>query len=178
MAEDLAPADTALLDLDKVQALVTIQGGPTSHTAILAREKSITAIVGVADAAELTEDEQIIVDSVAGIVYTQPSAEQIRDAQARRTAREEEAAAPLTPGTLADGTAVPLLANLGSASSTDQAVELGAEGVGLFRTEFLFLSADEAPRWRSSGRPTRRSSRRSPARRWSCGRSMPAPTSR
>ncbi|GAA1146365.1 phosphoenolpyruvate--protein phosphotransferase [Nesterenkonia lutea] len=145
VAEDLAPADTALLDLDKVQALVTIQGGPTSHTAILAREKSITAIVGVADAAELTEDEQIIVDSVAGIVYTQPSAEQIRDAQARRTAREEEAAAPLTPGTLADGTAVPLLANLGSASSTDQAVELGAEGVGLFRTEFLFLSADEAP---------------------------------
>lgn len=145
VAEDLAPADTALLDLDQVQALITIQGGPTSHTAILARENSITAIVGVAEAAELTEGEQVIVDAVAGTVFTEPTEEQIGDAESRRAAREAEAAAPLTPGALADGTSVPLLANLGSPKGTAEAVELGAEGVGLFRTEFLFLSADEAP---------------------------------
>ncbi|MGJ9425756.1 phosphoenolpyruvate--protein phosphotransferase [Nesterenkonia halotolerans] len=145
VAEDLAPADTALLDLDQVQALITIQGGPTSHTAILARENSITAIVGVAEAAELTEGEQVIVDAVAGTVFTEPTEEQISDAESRRAAREAEAAAPLTPGALADGTSVPLLANLGSPKGTAEAVELGAEGVGLFRTEFLFLSADEAP---------------------------------
>ncbi len=145
VAEDLAPADTALLDLEKVQALITIQGGPTSHTAILARENSITAIVGVADAAELTEGEQVIVDAVAGTVFTEPTEEQLSDAESRRAAREAEAAAPVTPGALADGTSVPLLANLGSPKGTAEAVELGAEGVGLFRTEFLFLSADEAP---------------------------------
>lgn len=145
VAEDLAPADTALLDLEKVQALITIQGGPTSHTAILARENSITAIVGVADAAELTEGEQVIVDAVAGTVFTEPTEEQLSDAESRRAAREAEAAAPVTPGALADGTSVPLLANLGSPKGTAEAVELGAEGVGLFRTEFLFLSVDEAP---------------------------------
>ncbi|WP_218221992.1 phosphoenolpyruvate--protein phosphotransferase [Nesterenkonia sp. Act20] len=145
VAEDLAPADTALLDLEKVQALITIQGGPTSHTAILAREKSITAIVGVAEASELTEGEQVIVDAVAGTVFTHPTAAQVSDAEVRRAARDAEAAAPLTPGALADGTSVPLLANLGSFKSANKAVALGAEGVGLFRTEFLFLSADEAP---------------------------------
>lgn len=145
VAEDLAPADTALLNLDQVQALVTIQGGPTSHTAILAREKSITAVVGVAAAESLVEGQQVIVDAGASAVITDPTQEQLDDAKARREAHAAQAAAPVTPGALADGTAVPLLANLGSAKSTDKAVALGAEGVGLFRTEFLFLSADEAP---------------------------------
>src|SRR5690606_7337379 len=73
VAHDLAPADTALLDLDKVLALITRDGGPTSHTAILARSKSITAIVGVAGADELTDGTVVIVDAGAGLVVIDPS---------------------------------------------------------------------------------------------------------
>lgn len=145
VAEDLAPADTALLDLEKVLALVTIEGGPTSHTAILAREKAITAVVGVAAAQELTGGEDVIVDASAGTVTAGPTQAQIDDAEQRIAQRASVQAAPVAPGALSDGTEVPLLANLGSPEGAAEAVELGAEGVGLFRTEFLFLSSEEAP---------------------------------
>ena len=145
VAKDLAPADTALLDLDKVLALVTTEGGPTSHTAILAREKSIVAIVGASGAKNLTDGETVIVDAASGVVTTEPTTDELDRAATRARARAEAANAPLTPGALADGTAVPLLANLGSPAAAAEAVELGAEGVGLFRTEFLFLSASQAP---------------------------------
>ena len=145
VAKDLAPADTALLDLDKVLALITTDGGPTSHTAILAREKSIVAIVGAAAAKDLADGETVIVDAAKGVVTTNPSAEELAQAQHRADARAAAASAPLTPGALKDGTAVPLLANLGKPGGAAEAVELGAEGVGLFRTEFLFLSSTQAP---------------------------------
>ncbi|BDV30001.1 phosphoenolpyruvate-protein phosphotransferase [Microbacterium terricola] len=145
VAKDLAPADTALLNLDQVLALVTSDGGPTSHTAILAREKSIVAIVGVADAAGLADGDTVIVDAAKGVVTTQPSADELAQAENRAAARAAATSAPITPGALADGTPVPLLANLGNAAGAAQAVELGAEGVGLFRTEFLFLSSANAP---------------------------------
>ncbi|GAA3897486.1 phosphoenolpyruvate--protein phosphotransferase [Microbacterium invictum] len=145
VAKDLAPADTALLDLDKVLALVTSEGGPTSHTAILAREKSIVAVVGVAEAPGLADGESVIVDAAKGVVTTQPTADELTQAQNRAEARRNAASAPITPGALADGTAIPLLANLGKPGGAAEAVELGAEGVGLFRTEFLFLSASQAP---------------------------------
>ncbi|WP_243077009.1 phosphoenolpyruvate--protein phosphotransferase [Microbacterium sp. SS28] len=145
VAKDLAPADTALLDLDKVLALITSDGGPTSHTAILAREKSIVAIVGVAAAKDLTDGEEVIVDAAAGVVTTAPTAEELERALKRAADRAAQASAPLTPGALADGTAIPLLANLGKPEGAAEAVELGAEGVGLFRTEFLFLSSNQAP---------------------------------
>ncbi len=145
VAKDLAPADTALLDLDKVLALVTTDGGPTSHTAILAREKSIPAVVGVAAAKDLVDGETVIVDAAKGVVTTNPSADELAAARHRADARAAAASAPITPGALKDGTAVPLLANLGKPGGAAEAVELGAEGVGLFRTEFLFLSATQAP---------------------------------
>ncbi|KAJ1680513.1 hypothetical protein LUZ63_024275 [Rhynchospora breviuscula] len=145
VAKDLAPADTALLDLDKVLALVTTEGGPTSHTAILAREKSIVAVVGVADAVRLADGETVIVDAAKGVVTTEPTDDELAQAQNRAAARATAAAAPLTPGALADGTPVPLLANLGKPEGAAEAVALGAEGVGLFRTEFLFLSSSQAP---------------------------------
>jgi phosphotransferase system enzyme I (PtsI) len=145
VAKDLAPADTALLDLDMVLALITTEGGPTSHTAILAREKSIVAVVGVAGAKDLADGDTVIVDAAAHVVVTDPSAEELARAQNRADARRDAASAPITPGALADGTPVPLLANLGSPKGAAEAVELGAEGVGLFRTEFLFLSASQAP---------------------------------
>ncbi|GAA1056031.1 phosphoenolpyruvate-protein phosphotransferase [Agromyces luteolus] len=145
VARDLAPADTALLDLTQVLGLVTIDGGPTSHTAILAREKSIVAIVGAADATALADGDTVIVDAENDLVVQGPDADAVAAAKERIAERAARAAAPITPGALADGTSVPLLANLGSADGAANAVELGAEGVGLFRTEFLFLDADRAP---------------------------------
>ncbi|WP_216832685.1 phosphoenolpyruvate--protein phosphotransferase [Clavibacter michiganensis] len=145
VARDLAPADTALLELDRVLALVTTDGGPTSHTAILARSRSIPAIVGATGAADLAEGDEVVVDAAAGLVIAHPSDAEREDAVRRIRAREEALAAPITDGALADGTPVPLLANLGSPAEAARAVELGAEGVGLFRTEFLFLDAAEAP---------------------------------
>jgi phosphotransferase system enzyme I (PtsI) len=145
VARDLAPADTALLDLSKVLALVTSDGGPTSHTAILAREKSIVAIVGVADALSLVDGTEVVVDAGAGTVAVSPSDEERADAITRAAELKSARSAATGPGRLADGTLIPLLANLGSADGAADALEKGAEGVGLFRTEFLFLDAASAP---------------------------------
>ncbi|MFF2387740.1 phosphoenolpyruvate--protein phosphotransferase [Agromyces sp. NPDC058104] len=144
VAHDLAPADTATLDLERVLAVVTLEGGPTSHTAILAREKSLVAIVG-ADAAGLVEGETVIVDAEHGRIVRAPTADEVAAAVARQEELAAEAAAPIAPGRLADGTPVPLLANLGDPAGAEEAVRLGAEGVGLFRTEFLFLGSESAP---------------------------------
>jgi phosphotransferase system enzyme I (PtsI) len=141
VARDLAPADTAMLDLDKVLGLVTSDGGPTSHTAILAREKSIVAIVGVTDASTLADGTTVVIDAAAGTVTARPNDEQVADAKRRIAERQAAAVAPVTPGALKDGTAIPLLANLGSSAGAQAAADAGAEGVGLFRTEFLFLDA-------------------------------------
>ncbi|MCS3443603.1 phosphoenolpyruvate--protein phosphotransferase [Microbacterium phyllosphaerae] len=145
VARDLAPADTALLNLDQVLALITFDGGPTSHTAILAREKGIVAIVGAASASALTTGQSVIVDAAAGIVTLDPTSDEKERAEQRAAARRSADDAPLTPGALADGTLIPLLANLGKPADASDAVERGAEGVGLFRTEFLFLSSAQAP---------------------------------
>jgi len=145
VAPDLAPADTALLDLDKVLGLITRDGGPTSHTAILARSKSIPALVSVAGALDLADGTVVIADAAAGTVHVDPSDAAIADARARIAERAAAAQAPITDGALADGTKIPLLANLGSPKDAADAVALGAEGVGLFRTEFLFLDSKTAP---------------------------------
>lgn len=145
VARDLAPADTALLDLEKVLALVTRDGGPTSHTAILARARSIPAIVGVADAEQLTDGRVVIVDAGGGIIEVDPGEAAVAEAEHAIAERKAAANAPITPGALADGTKVQLLANLGNAKEAANAAQLGAEGVGLFRTEFLFLDAKSAP---------------------------------
>ncbi len=145
VAPDLAPADTALLDLTKVLALVTRDGGPTSHTAILARSKSIPALVGVVGALDLADGTVVIADAGAGTVVVAPSDAQVLEARERIAERAAAAAAPTGPGRLADGTPIPLLANVGSPADGPKAVELGAEGVGLFRTEFLFLDSATAP---------------------------------
>lgn len=145
VAHDLAPADTALLDLTKVLGLVTREGGPTSHTAILAREKAIVAVVGVAGADSIADGTEIVVDAASGTVTVAPDAELRADAKRRIADREAALSGGTEPGMLADGTAIPLLANLGSADGAQKAVDAGAEGVGLFRTEFLFLDQRMAP---------------------------------
>ncbi|MET0480210.1 MAG: phosphoenolpyruvate--protein phosphotransferase [Mycetocola sp.] len=143
VAHDLAPADTAALDITKVLGLVTIGGGPTSHTAILARSKAIVAVVGVADAGALVDGTQVLVDASDGSVILDPTADDVAAAEQRLAARRVEA--PIGPGKLADGTDIPLLANIGRPSDIADALLRGAEGVGLFRTEFMFLGTETAP---------------------------------
>ncbi len=145
VARDLAPADTATLDLDRVLALVTTEGGPTSHTAILAREKGITAIVGALQAAELNDGDLVLVDAENGTIELDPPQERIDLAVQRTATLQAIRAASSGPGHLADGHSVPLLANIGSPESAREAAARGAEGVGLFRTEVLFLGAEKAP---------------------------------
>jgi phosphotransferase system enzyme I (PtsI) len=145
VARDLAPADTALLDLEKVLALITSDGGPTSHTAILAREKSIVAVVGAAGALELSDGQTVIVDATTGVVTIDPTDAERAVVETTLADRAAAKDVPVGPGSLADGTLVPLLANLGTVDKLAEAVEKGAEGVGLFRTEFLFLDSDKAP---------------------------------
>jgi phosphotransferase system enzyme I (PtsI) len=144
-ARDLAPADTALLDLNKVLGLITREGGPTSHTAILARARGIPAIVGLGAVAVIADGTRVVLDAASGVVTVEPTDAQVADAEKRIADRAALAAAPIAEGALADGTKVPLLANLGSPKEAAAAVALGAEGVGLFRTEFLFLGAQTAP---------------------------------
>jgi phosphotransferase system enzyme I (PtsI) len=144
LAADLAPADTALLDRHLVLALVTAEGGPTSHTAILARAMGVPAVVGAAGVLALADDTTVLVDPAAGTVIAHPSIEEMEAAVARSCAAA--AADTLTgPGRTSDGTAVKLLANIGGAEDVPAALAAGAEGVGLFRTEFLYLGSDDPP---------------------------------
>lgn len=145
LAPELGPADIALLDPDKTVALIMSGGGPTSHAAILAREKSIVAVVGAAGARDLPDGTVVIVDAAAGMITVDPSPRQRERAHAAIAARAEQTPVGVGAGALADGTPIQLLANLGSVGDAEEAIALGAEGVGLFRTELLFLGAAKAP---------------------------------
>ncbi|MGP4111804.1 phosphoenolpyruvate--protein phosphotransferase [Streptomyces sp. 4N509B] len=145
VARDLAPADTALLDPSLVLGFVTEEGGPTSHSAILARALGVPAVVALPGALRLAEGTVVAVDGSGGEVLVNPSARE-RASLARR-AREREAATRTAsgPGATRDGHKVPLMANIGTPADVAAAVEAGAEGVGLFRTEFLFLHGGQSP---------------------------------
>lgn len=145
VAEDLAPADTALLDPAKVLALITSRGGPTSHTAILAKALGLPAVVGCPGADLLTDGQQVLVHGAEGTVELEPAPGAVRRAQQREQDRRARAAAVSGPGRTADGHPVALLVNLGAAHELAGAAAADAEGVGLFRTEFLFLDRAEAP---------------------------------
>ena len=145
VAADLAPADTATLDPARVLAIVTEQGGPTSHTAILAKSLGLPAVVACAGASELADDEPVLVDGGQGLVLLRPDEGVVAEALASFE-RERDALKRTTgPGHTADGVAVELLVNIGSARDLTAAATADAEGVGLFRTEFLFLDRAEAP---------------------------------
>ncbi|WP_433252431.1 phosphoenolpyruvate--protein phosphotransferase [Streptosporangium sp. CA-135522] len=145
IARDLAPADTALLSKDVVAAFVTEQGGPTSHTAILARAMGVPAVVACPAATSIAPGTSVLVDGASGLVRPAPSEEEVATARKTAAAREAVLAAATGPGMTADGHAVPLLANIGGPRDVDRALEYGAEGVGLYRTEFLFLDRTTAP---------------------------------
>jgi phosphotransferase system enzyme I (PtsI) len=139
-ADDLSPADTALLDPATVLAIVTRRGGPTSHTAILAKARGLPAVVGCAGILDLDDGTAVSVDGTTGVVSTVDSSAVagIRAEAARERARLAEVTGP---GRTADGHPVPLLLNVGGVAD----VTADAEGVGLFRTEFLFLDRVTPP---------------------------------
>ena len=145
VAEDLSPADTAGLDLDKTLAIVTSQGGPTSHTAILARARGIVAVVSAAGADDLKNGETVIVNAAKSTITTEPSDEQVAAAEAAKAKAAKAKELRGKPGATKDGYHIPLLANVGKPSDGKTALEYGAEGVGLFRSEFLFIGNAEPP---------------------------------
>ncbi|OON71620.1 phosphoenolpyruvate--protein phosphotransferase [Streptomyces tsukubensis] len=146
IARDLAPADTALLDPALVLGFVTEEGGPTSHSAILARALGVPAVVALPGAGELAEGTVVAVDGSSGEVFVEPSVDKRARLEAAAAERRAALAASSGPGRTSDGHAVPLLANIGGPADVPAAVEAGAEGVGLFRTEFLFLdNSEQAP---------------------------------
>jgi phosphotransferase system enzyme I (PtsI) len=146
VAMDLAPADTALIDKSMVLAFATQEGGPTSHTSILARNLGIPAVVGCAGVRELEPGTRVLVDGANGSVVIDPPADLVeRLAGADEKRRAALAAVGNAPGVTSDGHEVPLLANIGGPEDVAKALENGAEGVGLFRSELLFLDRTDAP---------------------------------
>jgi phosphotransferase system enzyme I (PtsI) len=145
VAEDLAPAETATLDRSLVVGIVTQAGGRTSHTAILAAQMGIPAVVQVAAATAIPAGVPVALDGDTGEVAVDPDPELVERQRRRRERRAEALAASAGPGVTRDGHRVALLANIGGIEDAEEAGAQDLEGVGLFRTEFVFLSADKAP---------------------------------
>lgn len=150
VAEDLTPSDTMQFDRSYILGLATVRGGPTSHTAILARGLGVPAVVGLAlmpDALE--EGAEAVLDGLAGELIVSPSPTVMAAARQRRTEWLEAHARQLVqaaqPAHTRDGFRIEVMANVGSADEARQALVYGAEGVGLFRTEFLFLDRESLP---------------------------------
>ncbi|WP_240776957.1 phosphoenolpyruvate--protein phosphotransferase [Nonomuraea basaltis] len=145
VARDLAPADTALLSRAQVAAFVTEEGGPTSHTAIVARAMGVPAVVACPGATGIPPGVRVMADGTSGDVRVEPAESDVAEAVGADTARQAAIASARGPGRTADGHPVPLLANVGGPSELDAAVAAEAEGIGLYRTEFLFLDRAEPP---------------------------------
>lgn len=150
IADDLTPSDTAKLDPMRILGLCTASGGPTSHTAIIARSLDIPAVVGAGPRIlEQTDGITCILDGIAGRLYLEPSAGDLESARNFQIdlqgQRDWEYQRRYEPAILTDGHRVEVVANIGSASDATLAVEAGAEGVGLLRTEFLFLNRETPP---------------------------------
>ena len=150
IAIDLAPSDTARLDRSKVLGICTERGGPTSHSAILARTLGIPAVVGLGPKIMTVADgTSLVVDGQGGKILTAPTSAVIDDYTRRledwRLARDTARSAGAAPAVMKDGTAIEVVANIGSTEDARVALDNGAEGVGLLRTEFLFLDRRDAP---------------------------------
>ncbi len=150
VAEDLTPSDSARLDPKRILGLCTAAGGATSHTAIIARSLDIPAVVGAGAAVlEQAGGTLCILDGSTGRLYMAPTEADLKsaaefqvDLQRRRNVEFETR---YQPAIMTDGHRVEIVANIGKANEAARAVEAGAEGVGLLRTEFLFLERETAP---------------------------------
>ncbi|MBL1173981.1 phosphoenolpyruvate--protein phosphotransferase [Pantanalinema sp. GBBB05] len=150
LAEDLTPSDTATMDRSKVLGFCTVGGGATSHVAILARSMDIPAIAGAEPRMlELPNGTPVILDGSKGTLQLHPTPEemeQVRQRQLRlKERRERELASADAPAITQDGHRVEVVANIGSQADAEQAITLGTEGVGLLRSEFVFMERESAP---------------------------------
>jgi phosphocarrier protein FPr len=150
IAADLAPSDTARLDPERVLAICTELGGATAHSAILARALGIPAVVGLGhDLWQAADIRQIAVDGEKGALWLSPNPDQLAELKAKRQAWQETWQRAKASGQgealTRDGRRVEIAANVGGPNDVAPALEYGAEGVGLFRTEFLFLGRQTAP---------------------------------
>jgi multiphosphoryl transfer protein len=150
LAGELTPADAAALDPARVTGIATAHGTATAHAAILARALALPAVVGLGEAIlQIPDGMTVLIDGEAGTLLLDPPEDVQRDAAERRERAERRRTDARTRahelGATRDGTRIEVFANLGSAAETSKAVELGAEGVGLLRTEFLFLDRPELP---------------------------------
>lgn len=145
VAEDLAPADTATLDREQVLAIVTERGGPTSHTAILAKSLGIPAVVACPRVREVTDGTSVLVDGTAGTVLIEPDEATVRTATEAAARLAAELAASTGPGSTADGKRIKLLVNVGAPGELDAAARVDSEGIGLLRSEFLYLNRPTEP---------------------------------
>ena len=150
LADDLAPSDFSALAQAGVAAIVTAQGGPTSHLAILARAQGIPTLVALGpQLATLAAGSTVIVDAERGILDTAPTPERLQTARAQIERRGEARMAAIAeahkPATTTDGTRIEIAANIATTADATEAVSLGAEAVGLLRTELLFIDRVTAP---------------------------------
>ncbi|MFN8457481.1 MAG: phosphoenolpyruvate--protein phosphotransferase [Anaerolineae bacterium] len=150
LAQDLTPSDTASANREHILAFCTAQGGATSHTAILARSLNIPAVVGLGpELLHLPSQASLIVDGETGEILVNPATETIALYQQRQQAKRQSQAEALKharqPAVTTDGRRVEVVANIGSLAEAQYAIEMGAEGVGLLRTEFIFLQRDTLP---------------------------------
>ncbi|WP_395939489.1 transaldolase [Arthrobacter alpinus] len=143
-ATDLAPADTATLDPAWILALITSDGGPQSHTAILARMLGLPAVVAAAGVNGIADGTEVYVDGAAGSITTNPD-DALRATAATWAAQASQIPAFSGENFLSDGLHIPLLANVGTGEDALKAAAAGAEGVGLLRTEFCFLDRESEP---------------------------------
>lgn len=145
VARDLAPAETATLNPDTVKGIVTEIGGPTSHTAILAAQLGIPAIVKVAGILDVEPGQLLALDGGVGEVIIAPTPEEVELLEERSRRRAKALAGSSGEGATYDGYKIKLLANIGTVDDAAKAATFDLEGSGLFRTEFLFLERPDAP---------------------------------
>jgi phosphotransferase system enzyme I (PtsI) len=150
VGHDFSPADTALMNKDVIKAFVTDMGGRTSHTAIMARSLEIPAVVGLEDVTDRVKTgDTLIVDGVRGIVIVDPAPEILEEYLERRShyrvVKEELLAFGRLPGETLDGYQVAVKANIEIAEEVPSVLSHGGEGIGLYRTEFLYLSREDLP---------------------------------
>lgn len=149
VAHDLAPSDTASLDKNVVKGIVTAAGGPTSHAAIMARTLEIPAVMGVGDIEIFVDGARAVVLGTDGVALMNPSDAEWADYSAQAEAFQYELqrlkdSANLEAVTV-DGHHVDLFGNIGKSKDADNAINMGASGIGLYRTEFLYMENDELP---------------------------------
>ena len=150
VAQELSPADTALMDPANIAGLVTEQGGSDGHTAIMARSLNIPAVLGVTKiVSKIFDGDTIIVDGDNGRVIVSPDHDTLeefkRKTEARRRLNRQLTRLRSLPAVTQDGVLVGMHANIELARDVEGAIHAGAEGIGLLRTEFMFLNRSSAP---------------------------------